>query len=437
MFPDMLCNELEQLQNSAPAHSWQFSEKMLESSLGLPSDSLMDIFDDFDKKPLASGSIAQVYKAHLGGRPVAVKIRHPRVAQLVDMDFRIMTAFARICDWIPALSWLHIRESVEQFSHTMAAQAHLQVEAHHLEILNHNFRKWSTVRFPYPIYASSAVIIETFEAGAVVSDVLDAFESLIPNAKSVTVEEGGSEDTASFPVSDLIPVDMAKFIVTTGLGLYLKMLLVDNLMHADLHPGNIMLAAVGKGMCEVTENDMDLLVPKENPLTCSATEKKIKEARYRVCLVDAGMVARLTDEESSTFIGLLASLGEGNGKLAAKFALRFSVENNMDDQEQEQFCQDMADLFAERCKGYGTCVEVGNVLRGILGLIRKHKVRIDANYATLVVNCLCVETLARRVCPAYNLLDAAEPLLRGYFQTFYEPDGTPKPREKAASVSIY
>jgi len=236
MFPDRLCYELEQLQSSAPKHPWSFSEQMMESSLGLPTNALWDVFDDFDREPLASGSIAQVYKAQLAGKPVAVKIRHPRVMQLIDMDFRIMTAFARICDYIPALSWLHIRESVEQFSHTMAAQAHLQVEGHHLEMLNHNFRKWPSVNFPHPIYASSAVIIETFEPGAITSDVIDSYEALAakrsgnPNSKSVSVVEvEGYEDNPisrkgqKWSGSDLFPVETAKFIVTTGLSLYLKM----------------------------------------------------------------------------------------------------------------------------------------------------------------------------------------------------------------------
>jgi aarF domain-containing kinase len=254
MFPELLCQELEQLQSSAPEHSWSFSKRMMESSLGLPQDSLLDVFDSFDEKPLASGSIAQVHKAQLDGKPVAVKIRHPRVAQLIDMDFRIMTAFARICDWIPALSWLHIRESVEQFSHTMAAQAHLQVEAHHLEILNHNFRKWPHTKFPYPIYASPAVIIETFEPGVIVSEMIDAYDDMAEGktqkSKSVTVEEVDDgkpgDEKSELEAHDLIPVDTAKFIVTTGLGLYLKMLLVDNLMVSACIQGLEMLTVIGK-----------------------------------------------------------------------------------------------------------------------------------------------------------------------------------------------
>jgi len=99
---------------------------------------------------------------------------------------------------------------------------------------------------------------------------------------------------------------------------------------------------------------------------------------YAITLVDAGMVAKLTEEESSAFIGLLASLGEGDGKEAARFALQFSIENTMNDKERGAFVNDMVLLFAERCGGYGTAVNVGYVLRGVLSLIRKHQVRIDA-----------------------------------------------------------
>jgi len=149
-----------------------------------------------------------------------------------------------------------------------------------------------------------------------------------------------------------------------------------------------------------------------------------------ICLVDAGMVAQLTDDESQKFIGLLSCLGEGNGREAAEYTLQFSLENSMTEEERELFVLDMCELFAERCRGYGTGVDAGHVLQGILGVIRKHHVRIDANFATLVVNCLCVESLAREVCPTYNVLDAAGPLLRQYRRLCYNRDGTPKPNAR-------
>ena len=140
------------------------------------------------------------------------------------------------------------------------------------------------------------------------------------------------------------------------------------------------------------------------------------------------MVAQLTKEESTNFIGFLCTLGEGDGRLAGKFALRFSRDNvkTMSAEEQEAFIADMALMFKERCRGYYHNVSVGNVLRGVLGVIREHRVRVDANYATLVVNALCVESLAERAFPSYNLLDAARPFLQAYKQLCFDSKGEPK-----------
>lgn len=157
------------------------------------------------------------------------------------------------------------------------------------------------------------------------------------------------------------------------------------------------------------------------PLTLSSKD------RISVCLVDAGMVAQLTEQEAAIYIGLLTSIGEGDGKQAAKFALQFSIDNNnhLDENERNKFILDMIDLFKERCHGYGTNVDLGNVLRGVLSLLGKHKVRVDANFATLVVNVLCVQGLAFDICPEYNVLDSAKPLLQAYRKLCLTKDGTP------------
>ncbi|KAG7365044.1 2-octaprenylphenol hydroxylase [Nitzschia inconspicua] len=387
MFPTAFCDALSQLHNSAPAHSWNHTQEQVEASLDIPQGSLLEVFESFDKQPLASGSIAQVHKARLkNGQTVAAKVVHPRVAELIDMDFRLMTMLASVCDWIPGLRWLHVRDTVSQFSHTMAAQAHLNVEAHHLEVLNYNFRNWKHVRFPQPFFASPSLILETYEKGSIVTDILDTYDQ---EARKHGDLQG----------SDIIPLDLARFIVTTGLSLYLKMLFLDNVMHADLHPGNIML-------------DIDY-----------PTDGSGRAPKLGVTLVDAGMVAQLTEEESTTFIGLLCSLGEGDGRAAAEHAMRFSVENNMSQKQRESFIEDMETLFGEKCSGYGTNVNVGDVLTSILGLIRKHHVRIDANYATLVINAMCVESLARRVCPSYNVLEAGRPMLQAYRKMSFAKDG--------------
>ena len=52
------------------------------------------------------------------------------------------------------------------------------------------------------------------------------------------------------------------------------------------------------------------------------------------------------------------------------------------------------------------------VLQGVLGALREHRVRVEGEIATSLVNLLCIESIATRLDPGYNLLDESEALLR-------------------------
>jgi len=369
MFPQRLCEEMSLLHANAPSHSFKYTKGLVEQALqegGTCDGKCFDtVFDAFEPKPVASGSIAQVHKAKirnsnpdLPGTDVAIKVRHPMVAELIDRDFRIMRKLGTLIDTLSG-GWLSVRSSIEQFSHTMAEQARLDVEGYHLDLLNYNFRGWKGVNFPRTIYATQTIVIETFEKGEVVGDLL---------------KEYGGENNQVSP-------QLASFIVTLGESLYLKMLLVDNLMHADLHPGNILVDMSG-----------------------------LQRSQFKLTLVDAGMVAQLNEAESMNFIGLLSALGASDADKAAEAVLSFGGEATTN----EEFVADMRELFKEKCRGYGHNVDVGEVLRGVLNLVRKHQIRINANYATLVVNVLCIESMAKKLVPDYNVLDAGKPLLSSY-----------------------
>ena len=129
-------------------------------------------------------------------------------------------------------------------------------------------------------------------------------------------------------------------------------------------------------------------------------------------LVDAGMVARLVPTEQRNFIGLVEAIGEGKGAEAADHVMRFTAKPMYNKQTRINFRRDMKDLFDNVCKGYGHNVNLGETLRGILHLVRLNKITIDANYATLVMNALCLDSLAASLSPTYNIIDGAKPLLR-------------------------
>lgn len=64
----------------------------------------------------------------------------------------------------------------------------------------------------------------------------------------------------------------------------------------------------------------------------------------RIVLVDAGMVAKLSDEERETFIGLLEALGEGNGARAASHVLNFSKTQTCQGEDMENFTREMVQV---------------------------------------------------------------------------------------------
>jgi aarF domain-containing kinase len=123
-------------------------------------------------------------------------------------------------------------------------------------------------------------------------------------------------------------------------------------------------------------------------------------------------VAVLTPEQRRNFIGLLEALGEGDGRQAADCVLRFARRVPQDPSQAAQ--QEAAPRTArtEPDAHRDEAFRNDAVLRGILTLVRKHRVTIEANYATLVMNALCLDGMAKVLLPSYNVLDAAKPLLR-------------------------
>eukprot|EP01041_Mallomonas_annulata_P003141 gene3141-6180_t len=472
MFPERLCVILSNLHSNSPEHSFEYTRSAILKEFGSPIE---DIFEYFNRLPLASGSIAQVYEAVLNGRRVAVKVRHPNVAEQIRLDFIIMKAFASFIESIPGFDWLHLSDSLQQFSHTIAAQTKLDIEGKHLYLFNYNFRKWKDVGFPEPIVMGESVLIQSFAEGISVSEYTELYNSVRTKTESSILSKmmnyfGGSATSTTTTTADSttstqtmstestshskspsqniqndirgdttnnkndnnnnnnnnkannninnddinnnkhisstaksasasykkrVDPTLAHFIVSRGEDIYLKMLL------ADLHPGNILIQH------QTAQGDF---IPPNLYYSSDYSSQDNKDDSMRIVLVDAGMVARLLDSEKENFIGFLESLGEGNGSEAADFILNFSptVYSSI---VKNSFRNDMITLFAKVCRGYGTNTDLGDVLRGILNLVRIHKVTISVNYATLIMNALCLDSLGKSLLPEYNILDGAKPLL--------------------------
>eukprot|EP00929_Paragymnodinium_shiwhaense_P043191 TRINITY_DN22245_c0_g1_i4.p1 TRINITY_DN22245_c0_g1~~TRINITY_DN22245_c0_g1_i4.p1 ORF type:complete len:1478 (-),score=330.24 TRINITY_DN22245_c0_g1_i4:587-5020(-) len=84
--------------DDAPCDTDTYVRKILEKEFGKKVD---ELFENFDFKPLASASIAQVHKAvhKATGQKVAIKVQHENIDSIFRADFQDLLRILRFCRW--------------------------------------------------------------------------------------------------------------------------------------------------------------------------------------------------------------------------------------------------------------------------------------------------------------------------------------------------
>ncbi|KAF9592340.1 hypothetical protein IFM89_014266 [Coptis chinensis] len=354
LFPRDLCIELSKLHSAAPEHSFSYTKKTIEKAFGRK---LLEVFDDFEEAPLASGSVAQVHRATLKYRypgkkvkpmVVAVKVRHPGVSESIRRDFVIIHIIARISNFIPTLKWLRLDESVQQFAVFMMSQVDLSREAAHLMRFNYNFRYWKNLSFPKPLYplVHPAVLVETYEKGESVSRYIDDGDVLV-----------GDDRTK-------------RALAHIGTDALLKMLLEDNFIHADMHPGNILVR-----------------VAQEKPKL-----KGFFKSKPHLIFLDVGMTAELSSNDRGNLVEFFKAVAIRDGRSAAECTLRFSKKQNCPDPN--AFIEEVEKSFTFWGTKEGDVVHPAECMHQLLEKVRRHKVNVDGNVTTVMVTICVLEFLS-------------------------------------------
>jgi aarF domain-containing kinase len=339
----------------APKHSFAETRRIMQKAFRVPIEAL---FDEFEPEPVASGSIAQIHRAVLKKPPgngpplvVAVKVRHPKVHDLLQRDFLIIRYLATFSTMIPGLKHLQLDKTVQHFAAFMTRQVDLTLEAAHLQRFIYNFRKSKDVSFPAPIYplVHPTVLVETYEEGLSVSKYVN-----------------------SGPLTKI-----HSRLAYIGSSCLLKMMLQDNFIHGDLHPGNIFVRFVNN-------------VPK-------------------VVLLDVGMTAELNAHSRAVMLDLFKAIAIKNGHDVATYTLQFTDDQTCPDPE--AFKKAVDDKFKEYLSIRGTTKNTGECMTELFDQIRQHRVNMDGDVCTVMVTTLILEGWQRKLDPDLDLFKMLEELL--------------------------
>lgn len=341
LFSPPLIEALSQLQDNVGPFSFEEVRKNIESDFHRPLESL---FQEFQVHPIASASVAQVHKAQLyTGEWVAVKIRRPLVEELCQIDLAVMRVYARMLNVIPSAALLAPVESLEEFAKAIRMQLDFTIEAHNNRRFQRNFSQSTDVVFPtlYDELCSRRVLTMAFVEGCKISEY-----------KRVGADP--------------------KQLGLVGFRVMLQMVFKDGFVHADLHPGNV------------------LVTPK-----------------HQLALLDVGMVAELSQEHRAVFTRYFFAWAQSDGTTMAQILLAHSPSHSCPNPT--GFTKAIEEFVKKHQGKRLGDVQVVGVVFEMLQILRKYRVRVNPTFTMVNIAIALTEGIGKQLDPRLDLLQEALP----------------------------
>lgn len=216
LLPPDIAEELALLQDRVPPFDGVLARQQIEASLGAP---IHELFDEFDEKPLASASIAQVHTARLKtGQEIVIKVIRPNIEKVIEADVSLMHSMASLVARLVPVRSSRLRpvEVVEEYRKTLFDELNLLREAANAIQLRRNFEGSGTLYVPeiYSSYCQEDVLVMERIYGIPVSDI-------------AALEANGTN---------------MKLLAERGVEVFFTQVFRDSFFHADMHPGNIFVS---------------------------------------------------------------------------------------------------------------------------------------------------------------------------------------------------
>ncbi|XP_027076762.1 protein ACTIVITY OF BC1 COMPLEX KINASE 8, chloroplastic [Coffea arabica] len=214
-------DQLSELQDQVPPFPSETAVSIVEEELGAPVD---DMFDRFDREPIAAASLGQVHRAKVNGQEVVVKVQRPGLKDLFDIDLKNLRVIAEYLQKIDPKSdgakrdWVAI---YDECANVLYQEIDYTKEAANAELFAANFKDMDYVKVPKICWEYTTPQVLTME--------------YVPGIKINRIQ-----------ALDQLGVDrkrLGRYAVES----YLEQILSHGFFHADPHPGNIAVDDVNGG----------------------------------------------------------------------------------------------------------------------------------------------------------------------------------------------
>ena len=219
LLPGPYLAAMARLTDQVPALPPGVAQQVIESELGEP---LTDVYARFDAEPLAAASLGPVHRADYRGREEVVKVLRPGVEESVredlDVAFRILNVLNVL---FPYHGMRAMSAIVSEFAKRIGDEMDYREEAQHAESMRRAFERERRVVVPEVVapLTRRRVLVLQFVEGTRIDRLHDRIAS-----------------------GDLRLDELMRLLAEV----YLKMMLEDGFLHADPHPGNLLIDPSGR-----------------------------------------------------------------------------------------------------------------------------------------------------------------------------------------------
>jgi ubiquinone biosynthesis protein len=253
MLPVTYLDALADLRDHVTPFSYDEALRVVEEELGIKSS---EVFRSFNRRPVGSASLGQVHKARLrDARQVAVKVQRPGAREQVAADMEVVLELAAFLDGhSDQASRLGFASMAEEFRRSLFDELDYMSEAENLRNLGALLSGYRHIVIPQPIddFTTQKVLTMDYVDGRSVAAIVD------------------------LPDTDHDRPVLGQELISA----YLDQILVHGFLHADPHPGNVLLTRDG-----------------------------------RLAIIDLGMVLRLAPKTQEDLLRLVLAVSnrDGNG----------------------------------------------------------------------------------------------------------------------------
>lgn len=362
LLPQPLIDELEKLQDAVPVFSFEEVKKIIEKDLNL---GINELFLDFDEKPLASASIAQVHKARLHtGEDIVVKVQRPDIDNIIEIDLQVLADLAEIAEHnFPQFARFEPIELVKSLTKSMNRELNFLLEASNIMRFQHFFKEEKRIYIPkvYSKFSTRRVMCMEYVEGIKVNQIHQL------RANGVNLHD----------------------IAEKGLFIYFQQIFRFGFFHADPHPGNV------------------LILPDQ-----------------RICLIDFGMTGSLTSKDKKAFGDLIVAITKGDLHKLIGAIEKLTKRKYVPTKEELEY--DVALLIDEFPPETIDERNMGEIVDRLQEIIYKHKLSFPNDFFLLLRALVILDGISRLLDPKFNTLEKIRKHSIRLFEESLQPENLAK-----------